>query len=86
MDTITKIILGALAAVFAACATIIYIVTRDGAITMAFAGMATSCVTGLAGISYGSRLSAISGELITGTAATVQTPIETPPAATAPPA
>ncbi|MCK9571416.1 hypothetical protein M0R72_20880 [Candidatus Pacearchaeota archaeon] len=86
MDTITKIILGALAAVFSACATIIYIVTRDGAITMAFAGMATSCVTGLAGISYGSRLSAISGELITNTAVAGKSPIETPPPATTPPA
>lgn len=78
MDTITKIILGALAAVFAACATIIYIVTRDGSITMAFAGIATSCVTALAGISYSSRLSQpVASETLEISAPIAQTP--TPP-------
>jgi hypothetical protein len=84
MDTITKVILGALAAVFAACATIVFIVTRDGTVTMVFAGAATSCVTALAGISYGSRLSQpVASEILETSAPVYQTPqppIQTPPA------
>jgi hypothetical protein len=57
MDTITKAILGALAGIFAVCATVIFVLTENLAATVLFTGLATSALTGLAGISYGSRLS-----------------------------
>lgn len=84
MDTVTKIIIGALIAVFSACAAIIYIVTRDVAVALVFTGLATSGMTALAGISYGSRLSApITGELL-GAPATVILAQEAPSATPAP--
>jgi hypothetical protein len=83
MDTVTKVIVGALIAVFAACAAIIYLVTRDAVITLVFTGLATSGMTGLMGISYGSRLSG-GTEIIGEAATTIQTPAPTPPAPTTP--
>ena len=65
MDTTTKIIVAALTALFAACAAIVYIVTRETTIALVFTGLATSGATGLFALLYGARLSApITGELL----------------------
>ena len=55
MDTTTKIIVAALTALFAACAAIVYIVTRETTIALVFTGLATSGATGLFALLYAGR-------------------------------
>lgn len=89
MDTTTKILVAALTALFAACAAIVYIVTRETTIALVFTGLATSGATGLFALLYGARLSApITGELLEAPATLTQAP-EAPtasPASSVPPA
>lgn len=56
MDTTTKIILGTLAGVTSVCATLIFILTKDATITVVFTGIAGSCISGIAGVSYGAKV------------------------------
>jgi hypothetical protein len=56
MDTVTKIILGALIGVFSACAVVCGILVNME-LALVFTGLATSGLTAVAGIAYGGRSS-----------------------------